>query len=74
MAKNITPGHSLYAICIRDHAYFLIGPFEGYDTLAHWGDHELRNGDDPRWQSIELPAGWSTPEPHGPDWHPGYTP
>lgn len=72
---TIADGHKLYAICIRDRVYYLVGPFESYDELRIWGDYELHNGDDPRWQSIQLPDDTSLiPEVHGPDWHPGYTP
>lgn len=75
MTKQITDGHKLYALCFRNHAYYIVGPFESYDTLTVWGDHEEQHGDDPRWQSIELCGdGDLLPVAHGPDWHPGYTP
>lgn len=71
----VTEGYQLYALCVRNHAHYIVGPFEGYQALQVWGDHEGDNGDDPRWQSIELRGDSDLmPAVHGPDWHPGYTP
>lgn len=69
--KTIADGHLLYVICLRDHAYAQIGPFANYDVLRVWADAEEKNGDDPRWQSIELPAdvASSGPQLHTSSWH-----
>lgn len=68
-----TDGRHLYVVVMRDTAYWVVGPFPDGDSLAVWGDHELQNGDDPRWQSISLyPREVKDPMPIS--WHPGYTP
>jgi len=76
--QQITEGHRLYVVCLRNHAFYLVGPFDSYDAMRDWADYEEQHGDDPRWQSIELREAQLTPMPigalHGPDWHPGYTP
>ncbi len=74
MPKTVAEGHKLYAVCMRDNAYYLVGPFDSYGALRVWGDVERDNGDDPRWQSIELPGHALMPDVHGPDWHPSSTP
>jgi hypothetical protein len=34
----------------------LVGPFPSDPELRAWGEHwQVENGDDPRWNSIELP-------------------
>lgn len=71
---EIRPGHRLYVICMRDHAYYLVGPFEDYDALQAWGRHEADHGDDPRWQSVQLRDTALEPLRVDAAWHPGYTP
>lgn len=73
-ATLIRDGHKLYAICTRHTAYYIVGPFDSWDALDLWGLYEEKNGDDPRWQSVELPDGVTMPTEHPADWHPGYTP
>ena len=61
----------LYAVVMRDHAYYLVGPFVDRAALSQWAEVEQAQGDDPRWQSIELPYRALLPVLHGPDFHPG---
>lgn len=69
---KIAAGHRLYVVCHRDRAYYVVGPFESYDTMRMWGDCERNSVDDPRWQSLELPeSGAPMPEARAADWHPG---
>lgn len=40
----------------------LVGPFETDDDLVRWGNRwQEENGDDPRWQQVELPDGHRDP-------------
>ena len=44
-----------YIIRMRDTSYTVVGPFETQDDAAKWGRRDqAENGDDPRWQTIEL--------------------
>lgn len=46
----------LYVIAMRNNAYYRVGPFANKEDMVAWGNHEFENGDDPRWQAVELNA------------------
>jgi len=68
--KTITPGCELFVIVMRDHAYARVGPFPSHEAMIMWGHVERDRGDDPRWQSLELPRNSRVPALHDRFWHP----